>query len=153
MDVVAAVRLAVLVLHVAAGAVALGLAAVLLLGRRPCTGRVGTAYGTGVTVVGVTAVALAGPGSELPVPVRAVLVVVAVATVAAAAVGLRRHRRAAAGERLLHGSVVSLLTAVAVVSTPPAVWVAVAVTGTAGVELRLRARAARAPRPGAPAAR
>lgn len=133
------VHSAVLAGHVVAGSVALLLAVPLVIGRLRWEGRVGVGYGSAVGMSGVTAVALLGAGSSLPPAVRVLLLAVAVATTAAAVVGLRRARQGSAGSRrLLHGSVVSLVTAVAVVSGPPALWVAVAVTGTLWVELGQR---------------
>lgn len=130
--------------HVVAGGGALLLAAALLLGPDRWAGRTGRWYGAAVLTTAATAVLLAGPGSGLPGPVRLVLVAVAVASAAAAQVGLHRLRAGVDGAgRLLHGSVVSLVTAVAVVSTPPAGWVAVVLGGTLWVELNSRRGAAR----------
>lgn len=123
-------RAALLAVHVVAGTVALLLAAWLLV-LDGWAGRAGAAYRVAVVVVGATAVVLAGPDSSLPAAVRAVLVVVAAATVWAVVTG---RRRAVAGlpgaRRRLDGSVVSLVTAVAVVSAPVPAWVAVGLAGT-----------------------
>jgi len=132
-------RSALLVVHVATGSAALLLAVPLVTGRLRWAGRAGLGFGTAVVMSGATAILLLGAGSSMPTPARLVLLAIAVATSVAATVGLRRARRGVAGSRrLLHGSVVSLVTAVAVVSGPPALWLAVGVTGTLWVELGQR---------------
>lgn len=74
------------------------------------------------------------------------LLVVAAATAWAAVTGRARAVRGVPGaRRRLDGSVVSLVTAVAVVSAPVAVWVVVAVAGTACAELASARRRALAP--------
>ena len=124
--------------HVGSGGAALLLAAALLV-RGGWTGGAGRAYGRLVVAVAVTAVGLAAAGSTLPAPVRALLVVLAVATAAAAQRGLVLARRRAGGAtRLLGGSVTSLVTAFAVVSTPPALWLPVALAGTLLTERGVR---------------
>lgn len=128
-------RAALLGLHVLAGGAALLLAAVLLL-RGGWGGRRGAAYVVAVVVVCGSAVLLAGPGSALPVGARGVLCAVAAVSAWAAVTG--RAREVAGprgGRRRLDGSVVSLVTAVAVVSAPAAVWVAVAAAGTVLAEV------------------
>lgn len=124
-----------LVLHVVAGSAALVLAAGLLVRVGSWHGRAGAAYTGLVVVVGGTAVVLAGPGSALPGGVRAALVAVAALTGWAAVSGRRRALTGRPGaRRRLDGSVVSLVTAVAVVSAPVVAWVAVALVGTAVAE-------------------
>lgn len=125
-----------LALHVAAGSLALLLALPLVAGWLSWNGRAGSCYSGLVLLVGTTALALVGPGSTLPTSVRALLLLVALATCAAAGLGLRR--RHARSLRLLRGSVVSLVTAVAVVSGPTPLWLATALVGTAWVELAHR---------------
>lgn len=139
-------RAALLGVHIGAGTLALGLAAALLCRRGGWTGRTGLAYLAAVLVTGGTAAVLVAPGSTLPQPVRAVLLAVAVATAWAALTGRARAVRGLPGaRRRLDGSVVSLVTAVAVVSAPVAVWVAVAVVGTACAEVAAARRRAPAP--------
>lgn len=137
---IADLRTVALVLHVAAGAAALVLAArVMAAGaRQDWSTRGGGAYVGCVVLVAGSAAALAGTGSTLPAVVRAVLLVVALATAAAAVCGLQLARRALAAPRtsrptqlrLMWGSVTSLVSAVAVVSAPVAVWVPVVIAGT-----------------------
>lgn len=128
-------RDAVLAGHVAAGALALLLAWGLLAGRGRWAGRAGRAYGGLVAAGCGSALVLTGWQSGLPASARVVLAVVAVATVTAAVAGLTGARVGSPGHlRLLHGSVVSLVTAVAVVSAPVGVWIVVAVAGTLLVE-------------------
>ena len=124
--------------HVAAGSAALVLAAVLLA-RGGWPGQAGRAYGALVTGVAATAIALSAVGSTLPAPVRALLAVLALGTAAAAWRGLALARRGAPGAtRLLGGSVTSLVSALAVVSTPPALWLVVALAGTLLTEQGVR---------------
>ena len=141
-------RTVLLAVHVAAGSAALLLALALLVRRGSWAGPGGGAYLAAVLSACGTALVLAAWGSDLPGAARVVLAVVAGLTAAAAAAGVRGARRRTAGHlRLLHGSVVSLVTAVAVVSAPVAVWIAVAVLGTVLVE-RAASRRRRAARPG-----
>lgn len=122
--------------HIAVGVGALLLAVALLAGRGHWSGAAGRLYGVLVLATCASALMLTGWQSALPGAARVVLAVVALATVAATAAGLAGARRGTTGHlRLLHGSVVSLATAVAVVSAPVVVWVAVAVAGTAVVEV------------------
>ena len=138
----AGVRAVLLTVHVAAGSAALLLAARVLLGgvRQHWGGGRGRAYGGCVAVLAGTALALTGPGSTLPGAVRGVLAVLAVATVGAARRGLALSRGTAAHDvrpaalRLLWGSVTSLVSALAVVSAPPVLWVVVIAVGTAVTE-------------------
>lgn len=148
------VRSVLLAVHIAAGSAALLMALGLLVRRGGWAGPAGTVYLVTVLSACATAIVLSAPGSSLPVSARGVLVGVAVLTAAAATAGVRGARRGAAGHlRLLHGSVVSLVTAVAVVSAPVVVWVAVAASGTVLVEVTAHRRSttaagrrARAPR-------
>lgn len=136
------VRALLLAVHVAAGSAALLIAGRVLLGgvRQHWGSGWGRAYGGCVVVLAGTALALAGPGSDLPVVVRGVLAVLALATVTAALRGLALTRGSAAHDvrpdalRLLWASVTSLVSALAVVSAPPSVWVTVLVAGTAATE-------------------
>ncbi len=124
--------------HVACGGAALLVAGALLL-RGGWTGAAGRAYGGLVTAVAVTAVGLAAAGSTLPPAVRALLLVVALATAVAARRGLVLARRGSPGApRLLWGSVTSLVSALAVVSAPPVVWVPVVLAGTLLTEQGVR---------------
>lgn len=143
-------RAVLLAVHVAAGSAALLIGGRVLLSgvRQYWGGGWGRAYGGCVVVLAGTALVLAGPGSGLPVVVRVVLAVLALATVIAALRGLALSRGPAAHDvrpdalRLLWGSVTSLVSALAVVSAPPVVWVTVVVAGTAATERwRLRCRA------------
>ena len=137
---VADLRTIALVLHVAAGVTALVLAArVMTAGAgQDWATRWGGAYVGCVVLVAGSAVALAGPGSELPAGVRGVLLAVATATAAAAVRGLQlargtptaRRTSRPAQLRLMWGSVTSVVSAVAVVSAPVAVWVPVVIAGT-----------------------
>ena len=140
------VRDLLLALHVGSGTAALLLGgAVLARGAaQDWTGRAGRAY---VVVVAATALGLVGPGSALPIAVRVVLGVVAVLTALAAVAGA--HLAASAGHRAGHlramwASATSLVSAVAVVSAPVPVWIAVVVAATALTEGAYR-RACRAP--------
>lgn len=143
------VRDLLLALHVGSGTAALLLGgAVLARGAaQDWTGRAGRAYVVAVCVVAATALGLVGPGSALPIAVRVVLGVVAVLTALAAVAGA--HLAASAGHRAGHlramwASATSLVSAVAVVSAPVPVWIAVVVAATALTEGAYR-RACRAP--------
>jgi len=141
-------RTLALVLHVAAGALALVLAArVMVAGHsQDWSTRWGGAYVGCVLLVAGSALALAGPGSALPAGPRGVLVAVALAVAAAAVRGLHLARARttsprgprAAELRLMWGTVTSLVSAVAVVSAPVAVWVPVVVAGTVLTECGYR---------------
>lgn len=137
-------RAVLLTVHVAAGSAALLVALALLVRRGGwASPGGGGAYLAAVLSACGTAVALSGPGSSLPASARVVLVGVAVLTAAAATAGVRGARRGSSGHlRLLHGSIVSLVTAVTVVSAPVVVWVAVAALGTALVEVAAHRRSA-----------
>lgn len=137
-------RTILLAVHVGAGALALLLALGLLAGRRGWAGAGGATYLVAVLTTCGTAAVLASAGISLPMSARVVLLVVALLTAAAAASGVRRARRGS-GEhlRLLHGSVVSLVTAVAVVSAPVVVWVVVTAVGTVLVEVAAHRRRSR----------
>jgi glucan phosphoethanolaminetransferase (alkaline phosphatase superfamily) len=142
-------RMVVLIAHIASGGAGLLLAAaVLAAGRRQdWTARPGLAYVASVCAVALTAVVLVTTGSTLPQAVRWLLGVVAVATAAAAIRGLSlggAPDRRPAHLRLMWGSVTSLVAAVAVVSAPAPVWIAVVVAGTALTEYGYR-RARRDP--------
>lgn len=147
-------RTVALVLHVVAGAIALVLAGrVMLAGtRQDWSTRWGGAYVGCVVLVAGSAVVLAGPGSTLPTGVRGVLLAVALATAAAAVRGLQLAHGAATPPRasrpvqlrLMWGTVTSLVSAVAVVSGPVAVWAPVVIAGTVLTERGYR-RARRDP--------
>ncbi|MBA2560064.1 MAG: hypothetical protein H0V07_09290 [Propionibacteriales bacterium] len=144
----------VLATHVASGTAALLLASVVLASgwRQDWTSPLGRAYVAAVCLVAFTALLLVtSTGSTLPPGVRALLGVVAVVTAAAAVRGLRIARRRPGDAdwrpthlRLMWGSVTSLVSAVAVVSAPPALWIAVIIAGTALTEYSYR-RARRGP--------
>ncbi len=136
-------RTLVLVAHIASGTVALALAAAVMAAgsRQNWTSRLGHGYVAAVCLVAATALALVATGSTLPSGVRALLAVVAVLTAVAAVAGLRlalrrvpavTHR--AAHLRLMWGSVTSLVSAVAIVSAPAPVWIAVVIAGTVFTE-------------------
>ncbi len=137
-------RVVLVLVHVAAGITALLCAAVVMAaGSRQDWGTGwGAGYVAGVGVTAASAVALTGPGATLPPAVRVLLLVVAVLTASAAARGLQLARRPPTGRgsarpvqlRLLWGSVTSLVSAVAVVSTPVGIWVPVIITGVALTE-------------------
>lgn len=134
-------RTLVLAVHLVSGAAALLLAAVVMASgvgsgrRQDWTSRTGRAYVAAVCVVALSSLGLVTTGSTLPSAVQALLAVVAVCTAAAALYGQRLARRRPpdsdrwrpAHLRLMCGSVTSLVSAVAVVSAPPAVWVPVIV--------------------------
>ena len=141
-------RVTLLVVHIAAGSLALICAAVVMAtrARQDWGTRWGRAYVGLVVAVAVSAVGLAAAGSTLPVVVRWVLVVVATVTAAAAVRGHQLARRRGGGSgstrpgqlRLMWGSVTSLVSAVALVSAPVYVWVPDVVVGTALTELAYR---------------
>lgn len=134
------VRTIVLVVHVAAGIIALLLAAVVMAAgrRQDWSTRLGTGYVGCVVTVAVSAIVLAAVGATLPAVLRWVLVVLAIATAAAAVRGVHLARRSHAGPgslrptqlRLLWGSVTSLVSAVAIVSAPVVVWTPVVIGAT-----------------------
>lgn len=132
-------RTLILVGHLVSGTGALLLAAVVMsLGvgwgrRQDWTSGWGWAYVAAVCVVAVSSLGLIVTGSTLPSAVQLLLAVVAVCTAAAAFCGqLLASRRPPDTDRwrpahlqLMWGSVTSLVSAVAVVSAPPVVWVPV----------------------------
>lgn len=143
------VRPIVLIVHIAAGAVAVLLAATVMAAaaRQDWSTRWGTAYVGCVVVVALSAVALVAAGSTLPGTARWVLLVIAIVTAAAAIRGLQlaRSRRSRPTQlRLMWGSLTSLVSAIAVVSAPVYVWVPVVIIGTVLTELGYR-RAQRDP--------
>ncbi len=143
------VRLIVLIVHIAAGAVAVLLAAKVMAAtvRQDWSTRWGTAYVGCVVVVALSAVALVAAGSTLPAVVGWILLVVAVVTAAAAIRGLQlaKGRRSRPTQlRLMWGSLTSLVSAIAIVSAPVYVWVPVVIVGTVLTELGYR-RAQRDP--------
>ena len=129
-----------LVVHIASGAAALVLAgAVMAAGsRQNWATRVGQAYVIAVCLVAGSALALVVAGSELAAGVRVLLGVVAVLTALAALIGWHLAPRDPSAAmhgraehlRLMWASVTALVAAVAVVSTPPPVWITVVIAGT-----------------------
>lgn len=148
-------RTAVLAAHIIAGTIAVLIAIRVIsagLTRQDWGTRWGTGYVACVIIVAATAVLLSAAGSAMPVAVRWILTVIAIATAAAAL----RGRHLARGHhpppdpsrprqlRLMWGSLTSLVSAIAIVSAPAAVWVPVVVAGTLLTELGYR-RARRNP--------
>lgn len=138
-------RTVILAVHLLSGAAALLLAAVVMASgvgtgrRQDWTSPPGRAYVAAVCVVALSALGLVTTGSTLPSAVQVLLAAVAACTAAAALYGqrlaLRRApevgRRRPAHLQLMWGSVTSLVSAVAVVSAPPAVWIPVIVVCSA----------------------
>lgn len=134
------VRTIVLVVHVAAGTIALLLAAVTMTkgARQDWSTRLGMAYAACVVTVAASAVGLAVVGATLPAAIRWVLVVVAIATAVAAVRGLQLARGDSGGRgssrpaqlRLMWGSLTSLVSALSIVSAPVVVWIPVVIGGT-----------------------
>ncbi len=148
------VRLVSLVIHIAAGSVAVVVAIVVMSARahQDWATRWGMAYVGCVLSVAVSSLVLILVASPLPTPVQYVLAVIAVATAVVAVVGYRMARRRRSGVassrpvqlRLMWGSVTSLVSAIAVVSAPVFVWVPVIIAGSVLTELGYQ-RASRDP--------